>query len=229
MTAGGAVHVACGEAAALLAAAPPSERWLSTTEARRLAAMQSVSRRASFVGARWHARWLLAQAFGGQPMHWHLDAPHDAPPRVAQRPDLFLSTSHSGGLVATALAAQAVGIDLEVPRPDRDIAGLRELCCTAPEQALFDGLDTDACAAMFHELWTVKEAWLKRRGDWLAPSRLQQIDVAPDAQGRIRTWRGPRWQMALCIDGASEIRWWTPEPGDARRWAVRADRGPKPA
>ncbi|MFL6694946.1 MAG: 4'-phosphopantetheinyl transferase family protein, partial [Ramlibacter sp.] len=183
-----------------------------------------------FLAARWQARWLLARAIGGEPVQWLLDAPDDAPPRVLRRTDLLLSVSHSGGLVATALAAGAVGIDLEVPRPGRDIGGLRALCCTDSEQPLFDGLDAERSAAMFHELWTVKEAWLKRRGDWLAPSRLQQIDVAPDEQGEIRTWRGPQWHMALCTDGSLPVRWWTPEPADARRWSVRADRaGARPA
>jgi len=230
MTGAGVVHVACGEAAALLATAPPPAHWLSATESRRLAPLQSAQRRESFLAARWQARWLLAQAIGGEPSQWALDAPNDAPPRVLGRPDLLLSVSHSGSLVATALAPAAVGIDLEVPRPGRDIGGLRALCCTDSEQALFDGLDADRSAAMFHELWTVKESWLKRRGDWLAPSRLQQIDAAPDEQGEIRTWRGPHWHMAVCTDASTQILWWTHEPAGARRWSVRVDgAGARPA
>jgi 4'-phosphopantetheinyl transferase len=230
MSAAGTVHVACGESAALLAAAPPPERWLSASESRRLQALQSARRRESFLAVRWQARWLLAQAFGGDPASWPLDAPNDAPPRVVQRSDLLLSVSHSDGLVATALGSRAIGIDLEVPRPGRDIAGLRALCCTASEQALFDGLDADRCAALFHELWTVKEAWLKRRGDWLAPSRLQQIEVAPDNHGDIGTWSGPQLHLALCIEGSPQVRWWSRAPGDARRWSVRVDRaGATPA
>jgi 4'-phosphopantetheinyl transferase len=229
MSAGSGVHVACGEAAALLALAPPAGQWLSPTEMERLAPMRSARRRASFLAARWQARWLLAQAFGGGPDDWCLDAPHDAAPRVLQRPDLILSISHSGDFVASALAPRPVGLDLEQPRPGRDIPGLVALCCTRSERALFDVLPPEEREAWFHELWTVKEAWLKRRGEWLAPSRLQQIEAAPAATGEIRTWRGAGFHVALCVDEAQQLRWWSPEPARSRRWSVVADRGPTPA
>jgi 4'-phosphopantetheinyl transferase len=221
MSADRAVHVACGESAVLLAQAPAPEQWLSGTEQRRLAAMRSARRRESFLGSRWQARWLLARALGGEPAGWSLDAPQDAPPRVAQRPDLFLSVSHSGGLVASALASTALGIDLEVPRPGRDIAGLLDLCCTNSERTLFEGLHADDRIALFHELWTGKEAWLKRSGDWLAPSRLQQIDLAPTESGEIRCWRGPALHLAVCIGGQPQIRWWTAQPARLRAWSAR--------
>ena len=229
MSLGCAVHVACGDAAALLAQAAPPKQWLSATETERLAALRSARRRASFLAARWQARWLLAHAFGGDPADWPLDAPHDAAPRVLQRPDLVLSISHSGNIVASAVAPRPVGLDLEQPRPGRDIPGLVALCCTRSERALFGVLPPDEREAWFHELWTVKEAWLKRRGEWLAPSRLQQIEAAAAATGEIRTWRGAGFHVALCVDEAQQLCWWTPEPARSRRWSVVADRAPTPA
>lgn len=209
MTAAGLVHLACGE----LAAAPGTD-WLSPGEAQRLAGLRSESRRAQFLAARWQARWLLAQVHGGAARDWMLEAPADAPPRVAGRPDLFLSISHSAQRTACALASAPVGLDLEQPRRERDIAGLVELCCTPREQAMFATPD----AALFHELWTVKEAWLKRRGEWVAPRRLAQIEASPDAQGEVRTWRGDGWHLAVT---ATVVRWWTLEPAVSGRWAVR--------
>ena len=225
MSPAGVLHLACGDAAALLVQAPAPQRWLSAGESRRLAGLRTPRRRESFLAARWQARWLLAQAFGGDPAGWVLEAPDDAPPRVAQRPDLFLSVSHSGGVVASALAQQPVGVDVEVPRAGRDIAGLVDLCCTPTERVLFERVPPADAAALFHELWTVKEAWLKRRGDWLAPSRLQQLEAAPHGRGEVRVWRQQAWQLAACIGADAAIRWWTPEPTQARRWAVQADEG----
>lgn len=198
------VHLACGAIAALLAQAPHG--WMSKSEEARLAALASKKRRDQFVAARWQARWLLAQALGNEPASWLLEAPHDAPPSVAGRSDLFLSISHSGDWTACALADAPVGLDLEAPQRQRDIAGLMELCCTPSERGF-----------EFYELWTVKEAWLKRRGEWIAPSRLQQLNAMP-GDGNIRVWSATGWWLALCAEG--DARWSTPEPPASRQWRL---------
>ena len=206
------VHVACGAVGALLAQAP--EGWLSAGEVARLATFTSAKRREQFMGARWQARCLLAQVFGGDPAAWRLDAPPDAPPTVAGRPDLFLSISHSGDWTACAVAFAPVGLDLEAPQRTRDIAGLVDLCCTPAERAL-----VGQSPATFYELWTVKEAWLKQRGEWIAPRRLQQIDACPAIDGDVRTWDGTAWRLALCA--GEEPHWWTPAPRASRAWRVQ--------
>lgn len=211
------VHLACGAVGALLAEAPPAPDWLSASEGGRLASITTAKRREQFLAARWQARRLLAQAFGGLPARWLLDAPADAPPTVPARPELFLSVSHSGGWTACAVTTQDVGLDLEAPQRQRDIEGLVALCCTPAERDLFAGCDDRE--ALFHELWTVKEAWLKRRREWIAPARLQQVQAQRDAAGDVRTWQGQGWRLALCAPGA--VRWWTPEPAAAGRWQVR--------
>jgi len=212
------VHLACATVAALLREAPPASAWLGPGESARLSALRSESRRAQFLAARWQARRLLAQAAGGTPTEWMLDAPNDAPPLVAGRPDLFLSISHSGERTACALATQAIGLDLEQPRRRRDIQGLVALCCTPREQAMFAGLPENERDSLFHQLWTVKEAWLKRRGDWVAPRRLAQLDCTPAAQGEVRCWRGEDWQLAVT---AQDVRWWTEAPAPSTSWTVR--------
>lgn len=218
MSVPGAVHLACARVADVLGAAPAPEAWTSGSEAQRLRGLTHARRRSQFLAARWLARTLLAQAFGGRAQDWALAAVPDAPPAVIGRPDLFLSISHSGGWTAGAVSLQAVGLDLEAPERARDIAGLTELCCTQAEQALV-AASADP-AASFHELWTVKEAWLKRRQAWVAPRRLQQLAVAPSAPGSVRTWRGPGWWLALCADDAMP-RWWSAEPALAGTWSVQ--------
>jgi len=209
-----AVHLACAEAAAL---APPAGGWLSCGEQQRLAVLVGERRRTQFLAARWQARWLLAQVLGGTPEDWVLEAPPDAPPSVAGRGDLFLSISHSGDRTACALASSPVGVDLEQPQRQRDTEGLVALCCTPGEQALFAGLGDAERAALFYASWTVKEAWLKQRGEWLAPRRLRQLDARPAEDGDIRTWAGEDWQLAVT---GREVRWWTREPGVSRVWQV---------
>ncbi|MDB5857873.1 MAG: hypothetical protein JWQ76_1562 [Ramlibacter sp.] len=208
------VHIACGAVEALLAQAP--EAWLSASETARLATLTSAKRRDQFTAARWQARWLLARALGGDPVAWTLEAPHDAPPAVAGRPDLFLSISHSGGFTACALGTEPLGLDLEAPQRRRDIAGLIDLCCTPGERAIL-ARSADQEAA-FYELWTVKEAWLKRRGEWIAPRRLQQLDARPAVDGDVQTWDGMGWRLALWA--GDQAHWWTPRPPTSRSWRV---------
>jgi len=217
MTAGAVVHLACGEVAALLREAPEPAQWLSDSEMERLAAIRTPPRRAQFLAARWQARWLLAQVLGGRPGDWALDAPRDAPPRVRVRQDLCLSISHSAAFTACALAGAPVGLDLEQPRRRRDIAGLIELVCTPREQAMFTALPEPTREALFYELWTVKEAWLKRRVEWIAPARLAQVEARRRSDGELRTWRGEHWQLAVT---AGEPRWWSPQPRAGQAWAV---------
>ena len=212
--------MACGRVGELLESAPRDLEWLVAAERERLARMQSRPRREQFLAARWRARQLLAEVAGGAPQAWQLGAPADAPPTVEGCPGWRLSVSHSGDRVAVALATDAVGIDLEVPRARRDIEGLIDLCCTEGEQALLAPLQAPQRADLFHELWTVKESWLKARGEWLAPSRLRALNARPAEQGKVRTWRGEGCWLALCAPAEAPVRWSTPPPQFSRTWEV---------
>jgi 4'-phosphopantetheinyl transferase len=214
------VHVACGGVGALLQSAPADNAWLGPAERARLARIGTDARRKQFLAARWQARRLLAQVAGGAAETWQLDAPADAPPTVAGHREWRLSVSHSGERVAVALATDIVGIDLEMPRARRDIDGLVALCCTDAEQALFAPLDAAQRAARFHQLWTVKESWLKARGEGMAPSRLRALHTRAVPQGEVRTWHGADGWIALCAPASTPVRWWTPPPPAAQAWDV---------
>lgn len=204
-----AVQLACAEVVSLL---PAARDWLSTQERTRLAQLRTQPRREQFLAARWLARQTLARALGGAERDWELTAPHDAPPSVAGHPELFLSVSHSGAWAACAVGREPLGLDLEAPRRQRDIGGLVAVCCTEREQA-WVGADE----ALFYAVWTVKEAWLKRRHEWIAPARLRQIEVGPDGQD-ARSWRGEGWTLALCC--AAQVEWQTAAPVGSLGWSV---------
>ena len=198
---------------------PPGQEWLSSEEAARLAGVSAEVRRTQFLAARWLARELLAQAAGGAPRDWALSAGEAVKPTVIGHPDWHVAIAHSGEWVACAVAREAIGIDLEAPTRQRDIAGLVQMCCTQREQRMFEGLAATAQDALFHELWTVKESWLKRRGEWVAPARLVRVEAQPGAVGEARTWRAEDWVLALC--GGGEVQWSAPVPPVHRRWQVR--------
>ena len=216
MSAAAAAHLACGRSEALLEAAPEASEWLAPGERARLAVTADPRRQRQFLAARWLARLLLSHATGAPASSWTLDAGEAAPPSVRGPHPMHVSIAHSGEWVACACAAVPVGIDIEQVRAGRDVHGLATLSCTPSEQRLLDGAP-DA-VALFHELWTVKESWLKRRGEGLAPSRLVQLDAQPAADGQSRTWQGEGWWLALCAD--ARPCWWSPEPAPGRRWRV---------
>jgi 4'-phosphopantetheinyl transferase len=206
-------HVACARIGELLRQMPDASAWLSSSEQQRLHGINRRERRDQFLASRWQARTLLAQAVGGEATEWRLSAMPDAPPAVEGHAGLHLSVSHSGEWSACAIAESGIGLDLEAPQRQRDIAGLIALCCTPSEQALLAG-EADA----FYELWTVKEAWLKRRREWIAPSRLQQIEARHAEAADVRTWRGDGCTLALC--GPASAHWWTPPMRALRGWQV---------
>lgn len=211
--------LACGRTDALLQQLPRGTGWLSVQERTRLEGMARAERRSQFLAARWLLRQQLAQAYGGVPQDWPLDAPADAPPRVEGHAHLHVSISHSGAWVAAAVAALPVGIDVEVPRRARDIDGLVALCCTPAEQRGFEGLAAAERDALFHQLWTAKESWLKRRGEWIAPARLVQLEATADPQGEVRCWRMQEGWLALCVD-AGELHYDAPQWQPAGRWRI---------
>jgi 4'-phosphopantetheinyl transferase len=217
VSAKGVAHLACASLSSLEAGIPDPCSWLSPAERARLESTGAPLRRRQFVAARWLARQVLSQAFGGVPRDWSLDAPAQGAPGVQGPKPARVSISHSGEWVAVACRQEAVGIDLEAPRKARDIEGLAQICCTPQEQRLLR--DAAHPAAFFHELWTVKESWLKCRGEGVAPSRLVQLQATPHPDGAIATWQGDGWWMALC--GPATMYWWSPAPRTGRRWQVR--------
>lgn len=209
------------------------EGWLSQPEQQKLAGLRAPARRAQFLAGRWLLRELLARCHGGTPQDWQLSAPQQGPPTVLApvSAPLHLALSHSGDLVAGAISAQPVGLDVECPQRQRDVTGLAALCCDACEQAQLQALPTDQREDLFYAFWTAKEAWVKCHGEDLAPRRLAQIHLAAasgDTEARVRVWRGEGWTLALAAPPGVQVRWHAPVPVLASQWDV-ADEGPRPA
>lgn len=184
--------------------------WLGTEECARLARISAFGRREQFIAGRWLARRVLAAVHGGEPSAWVLSAPDTGPPTVrgpASGP-VYLSISHSGDKVACAVAASPVGVDLEVPGKTRDFVALADAVCSPAERERLHAAESARREAVFHESWTLKEAWLKSRGEDMSPSRLAQIDtVLASAGAQARLWQGDGITLALVAQPELALEW----------------------
>lgn len=88
---------------------------------------------------------------------------------------VHFSLSHTQGLVAVAVAADPVGIDVEVVTPRFDAAELAGVALTGTERARFDTLPAEVKVAAMLRTWTRKEALLKADG--------RGLSVSPDRVG----------------------------------------------
>lgn len=152
--------------------------WLTEAEASRLRGMRSTARRTSFLAGHWMARALAADWLQVDPARLALSTFADGRPALqldgAPLP-LSLSIAHSGAWLALALGEVAVGVDVELPRRGRDLDGLARMAFSAPEANALEQLDGKRRAAAFCELWTLREACVKRSGEGLRPRQARGI------------------------------------------------------
>lgn len=221
----GAVHLSVGCVSELAQASQQQGLgWLGTEEQARLARISVSSRRDQFIAGRWLARKVLAAVHGSEPGAWVLSAPDTGPPTVrgpATGP-VYLSISHSGDEVACAVAASPVGVDLEVPRKARDVLALAEAVCSPAERERLHTAEPACREAVFHECWTLKEAWLKSRGEDMSPRRLAQIDTVPASVGaQARLWHGDGMTLALVARPELAVEWIGVSLTPPSWWAIR--------
>jgi len=146
---------------------------LSDDERRRCARLLHERDRRDFAVAHALLRHSLSACGTLAPHEWtFVEAAHgkpSLPQGLADRERLSFNLAHTNGLVACCVASDAdVGIDVEAIVPSLDMVGLATRFFSPAEAA-----DLERCAelvrpARFAELWTLKEAYVKARGDGLA-------------------------------------------------------------
>lgn len=142
-----------------------------------MAGLQRRERAQVFVAGRWLARRLLAERLGGAPES--LQLPVDPSGRSPALQGFWFSISHSGDWVAAAVGPERLGLDIELPRPGRDWAGMAALI----------GLAGCTDADDFHRHWVLGEAWLKAQAREFTLPELAGLRWMPDAQGEGLTLR----------------------------------------
>ncbi len=178
---------------------------LSPDEARRAASIRIERVRRRFIAARGTLRAVVAREVGSSPGSLRfVAAPLGKPsldfPRVD--PPMELNLSHSEDLLIVAVArGHAVGVDVEVIRPEVDVEGLAARFFSPGERDRLLALDPADRRGAFFTCWTRKEAYIKARGEGLAIA-LDRFDVA----------FGPGEPPALLADRA--------DPGAPGEWTL---------
>jgi 4'-phosphopantetheinyl transferase len=119
----------------------------------------------------------------------HCPAPHGRPEVVGS--PVQVSVSHAAERVAVAVSTRdAVGVDVEAPKPRALSPALLRRALTAAERQHVLGLPAAGRTAEFLRAWTAKEAILKATGDGLhgGLDRLE-LDLGTTPV-RLRSWAG---------------------------------------
>ncbi|GAB5450891.1 MAG: hypothetical protein Hals2KO_12190 [Halioglobus sp.] len=146
-------------------------------------------------------------------------------PALAHASAPAFNISHSGDWLACVVAehdAAALGVDMEVVSSRRDIMTLARRFYAPAEVARLEALRGQQRLDHFYDLWTLKEAAVKARGEALAPSlnkvRFDVVcptgDVGTIVPGEPRD-TGPHYyllepvnalRLAICCRGMREQR-----------------------
>lgn len=150
------------------AALAKSVAWLSAGEAARYRGFVRPHRQRQFLIGRTLLRMALARMLGCAPEALLFEqlagrAPRllkPAPGKDGTAPGF--SISHSGQWVACAVSANtALGLDIEVPDPARDIEALAEHAFDDATRARWRAAAPEQRLALFYRLWSEREARIK--------------------------------------------------------------------
>ena len=212
---------------------PPEleRRWLDLLSADELEARRRFrveAARRQHLAARALARTTLSRYATVDPRRWEFRAGEQGKPEIAGpdgAPPLRFNLSHTRGMVACVVAlGRDAGVDVE--RPDRRLSeplALARHGFAASERTALERVAGRARRELFCDLWTLKEAYVKARGEgFLAlPARKLSYEIAPQGVIRLRIDpdlddRAEEWQVALLA------------PTAEHRLAVAVRRGRRP-
>lgn len=184
-------------------------------------------------------RAILARYVGREPTQIEFATGAHGKPALSSRScvgqDIQFSLSHSGAYAVVAVAAgRAVGVDVEVCRPDVDALNLAQRFFAAGEARQIIQAHGDAQQRLFYRAWTAKEAYLKGRGVGLSLGldrfeilfddgsplahvrmtdsgsldtnwQVQSLSLADDVSGALAV-EGPACQVRLCDSSTGLFR-----------------------
>jgi 4'-phosphopantetheinyl transferase len=146
---------------------------LSTDELDRAHRLRDDHVRGRWVAARAFLRRQLAPTVGVDPAEVRFEHEPEGKPRLPGGPHFSLAHSGDCALLAVCPAAP-VGADIEEVRPEVAAPPSAERWFSERERAELTRLGSAERARRFFELWTLKEAYLKARGESLRPSSLAE-------------------------------------------------------
>lgn len=106
-------------------------------------------------------------------------------PFLLEYPGIYMNLSHSGGYAACALGEKPVGIDIECHR-SRKRQDLVVKRFHPKEQKLYQAADETQRELLFHELWVLKECFMKAEGSGLRiPLDSFYMEEIGDGMGKV--------------------------------------------
>ena len=184
-------------------AGPRLADLLDEAEQERWAAYRREADRERFLVGCALAKTVVAACTGQRPAQVSLDRacrkcgkPHGKPAVRGGGPEL--SVSHSGDLVAVAVATAPVGVDVEqLDGRARELGGgdpltLARMVLAEEERAALAAVDPEGRARAFLVAWTRKEAVTKARGDGLRVPFDDVVVAADLAAPRVTAWPYPQ-------------------------------------
>ena len=177
---------------------------LDDTERQRWAAYRRGADQERFLVGCALAKTVLAGYAGQRPAGLSFDRtcpqcgqPHGKP--VVKGGEFEHSVTHSGDLVAVAVARTPVGVDVEQadgrarpPGGDENPEALARLVLADVEQAALESVPPSARPREFLLAWTRKEAVTKATGDGLRASFRQVVTAGPRGAPRLLAWPYPQ-------------------------------------
>lgn len=198
-----------GEDVAAVAGDPRARALLSPEELGRAGRFRAPAAAHGFVAGRVLARTMLAGASGLAPGEVRLRTDPRGRPHIVSgegRPGPAFSITHTKGLVGCAVSeAGDVGLDAEHIGRDADLERLARRFFAPDEVAFLDGLAGVARRRAFFAVWTLKEAFLKARGEGISvplgsfsfdpSSSPPGFRCGPELDGDPSAWRFRAWPV----------------------------------
>ncbi len=202
---------------------------LSTDERNRAARFAFERDRQRFMLSHGLLRLILARYVGDAPGQLQFETGAHGKPSLRRRSHtgepMEFSLSHSGQYAVVAVAdGRAVGVDVEVCRPDVDALKLAQRFFAPGESQRIAQVHGQEQPGMFYRYWTGKEAYLKGRGvglsygldrfELLFDDQLMQAQVRLTESGILdRDWSVQSLQLGEHVVGAIA--------GEGEAWQVQ--------
>ncbi|WP_181763926.1 4'-phosphopantetheinyl transferase family protein [Streptomyces albidus (ex Kaewkla and Franco 2022)] len=181
-----------------LSAVPQRPELLADTERERAAALPPIRAR-EYRAGRALLRWALGRSLGEYALQYRIGTTGRGRPVVREAPDIGVSISHGGGVVAVAVArGRNVGVDTEQPVPPRP--GLVRRCCSPAQRQELAAEPSGRQASLLARCWTVHEARAKAAGTGL-PRRFPVLPGPLRADGGVAGGIG--WRVLPSFAGAA--------------------------
>jgi 4'-phosphopantetheinyl transferase len=212
------VHIWLHPLTAGIAEDASGQAWLEATEQAQAARLRDDCARATYLSTRSRLRMLLAGYLGQHPADLRFVLNAYGKPRLAgtaEHEGLVFNLSHTRRFAVLAFALDtALGVDIEMMRPRRNLEGLARFCLAADELAEWLTVPEGQHLADFTRRWTAKEAFAKAVGRGLAAGvraivpdltegsyRAVPMDYGPAHDWQLQQWRHQDCQAALAYRG----------------------------